>query len=194
MIYQLIGFILFLMGFVHLFNKIYKIEQNVIIQVQTLINKKPLIGFFQEIWFLGRTIFVFIIITLMILYDWKSGLVADVVLLITIGIENLIKMVFKRARPYQAIPSVSMLQLKEPTDTSFPSGDTLRIWYLALIIPAAFGSSVYLLLGLSMLALLVSFGRIAMGVHHPTDVLTGAGLGIIGAGTTIWLWHLLSLL
>ena len=130
----------------------------------------------------------------MILYDWKLGIVADAVILVIIGVEYIVKKVVTRTRPYNAIPSVSMLQLQEPTDTSFPSGDTLRIWFLAMIIPTAMGSGMFLLIGLILLALLVSTGRIILGVHYPSDVISGAGLGIFGAGTTIWLWHILNIL
>ena len=124
----------------------------------------------------------------------KLGLTAASVFLFIIGIEQLVKQAVNRKRPYKAHQSILMLQPQEPTDASFPSGDTLRIWFLALILPIAAGNSIYLLLAMILFALLVSLGRIAMGVHYLTDILAGAGLGILGAGTTIWLWHLFTLL
>jgi undecaprenyl-diphosphatase len=192
--YLLIGFILFLIGCTYRMSFLSEPEEQITYRIQTMFNKKPWIGFFRDIWFLGRTIFAFIILAIMIFYDWKIGLVANLILLITLAIEHLVKHLFNRTRPYGTAQSILLLQPVEPTDTSFPSGDTLRIWYLALIIPTIAGNSTSLLIGLGILALLVSLGRIVMGVHYLTDVLAGAGLGILGAGTTIWIWQLMSLL
>ena len=86
-----------------------------------------------------------------------------------------------------------MLQPIKPQDPSFPSGDALRVWYLALIIPTAFGDSGIFLVAGIILAILVSMGRMVMGVHYPSDVTAGMGLGFIGAGTSIWLWFILGL-
>ena len=88
----------------------------------------------------------------------------------------------------------SSTQPREPGDASFPSGDALRAWYLALILPVFAGGGLALALGLSVLAMLVTLGRMVMGVHYLTDTLAGAGLGMLGAGTTIWLWYLLHLI
>ena len=194
MIYQLTGFILFLLGCTCRISKLNELELKAASRIQTMFNKKPWIGFFQDIWFLGRTIFAFIIITILIFYDWKIGLAANLILLLTLAIEKLVKQISNRTRPYETAQYILLLQPAEPTDTSFPSGDTLRIWYLALIIPVIAGNSPSLLIGLGVLAMLVSFGRIVMGVHYPADVLAGAGLGTLGAGTTIWIWQLLGLL
>lgn len=87
-----------------------------------------------------------------------------------------------------------MAQPQKPTDPSFPSGDAFRIWYLVLILIAASGSNQVLGFIAILLAVLVSLGRMILGVHYLTDVLAGAGLGFLGAGTTIWLWHLFNLL
>jgi membrane-associated phospholipid phosphatase len=38
----------------------------------------------------------------------------------------------------------------------------------------------------SMVATLVSLGRLALGVHYPSDVIAGAGLGFIATATVIF--------
>jgi len=58
----------------------------------------------------------------------------------------------------------------------------MRIWYLAFIIPTAFGLPLPALFLFCCIAVLVSLGKIALGVHFPLDVIGGMGLGLIGAG------------
>jgi undecaprenyl-diphosphatase len=87
-----------------------------------------------------------------------------------------------------------MLQPKQPLDPSYPSGDALRVWFLALILPTAIGNPGLLLITGIVLASIVSIGRSVMGVHYPSDVIAGIGLGFIGAGTSIWLWQILGLI
>ena len=194
MIYQLIGLGLFLIGCAHLLKQTDAAEFKLGQRLQEYANNKILLAIFKEIWFLGRTTFAVIILFLMISFNMKLGLVAASIFLVIVGIEQLVKQAVNRKRPFEIHQSIRMLQPQEPTDTSFPSGDTLRIWFLAMILPISAGNSIYMLLAMIIIALLVSLGRIAMGVHYLTDILTGAGLGIIGAGTTIWLWHLFNML
>lgn len=86
-----------------------------------------------------------------------------------------------------------MLQPLKPLDPSFPSGDALRIWYLTLITAAIFSSLPFLIAAI-ILAAVISLGRIMMGVHYPSDVLAGSGLGVIAAGASIWIWGIFQLI
>ena len=78
----------------------------------------------------------------------------------------------------------------EPTQNmrSFPSGHTTGAfaiaWFAAYLSWRAGKPG----LGLAALfwALLVGISRIYMGVHWPTDIIGGAGMGLVGAGITIW--------
>jgi undecaprenyl-diphosphatase len=194
MIYQIIGLILILMGCSHLIIQTDNAETSLILFVQKISNRKPLIGFIREIWFLGRTTFLIIILLIITAFDWQLGGIAFAVFLVTAAIEMLIKVSFNRIRPFQNQPKILMLQPQEPSDPSFPSGDTYRIWYLALTLAFVFGNDPNVLLAMIVIALLVSVGRLAMGVHYLTDILAGAGLGLIAAGTAIWVWFYLGLL
>ncbi len=194
MLYQLIGFFFLLSGFSHLFKLTEPWEIKIAHLFQGSFKNKPWLPIFQEIWFFGRTSFAIIILLFLTAFNWQMGSVAIVVFLIIVGIENLIKNTFTRARPYSTISEINMLQPIEPTDPSFPSGDTLRVWYLALILPAITGENPILLIACVFLAILVSLGRMVMGVHYITDTVSGAGLGLLGAGTTIWLWNYLAIL
>lgn len=194
MIYQLLGLGLLLIGFTHLFDSIKTWETRIVHKVQGLFKNKPWLPIFQEIWFFGRTSFAIVTLLLLTSLRWKIGTIAMLVFLITVGIENIIKNVLNRSRPYAAHPEIYMLQPNSPVDPSFPSGDVLRIWYIALILPVAAGDSGLFLAASLLLAILVTLGRIILGVHYLTDTIAGIGLGMLGAGTTLWLWHFLQLL
>jgi undecaprenyl-diphosphatase len=193
MIYQIIGLFLLITSSTHLVDRIASFDTDVVRSLQNTFHKRPWLPLYQDIWSFGRTSFAVVTLLLFTAAYWKKGGVAFSVFLTIIGIEQIIKLIFKRSRPFNTHQDIRMLQPIEPHDPSFPSGDALRIWYLTLIIPAAFsGPSILLIAGI-ILAILVSLGRTVMGVHYPSDVTAGMGLGFIGAGTTIWLWFLLGL-
>jgi undecaprenyl-diphosphatase len=194
MIYLIIGLVLFILGLSYLIKPVHPLELSLGQNLQKLANRQPWINLFREIWFLGRTTFVFIMILLLVSYSWKLGTIAGAVFLLTVMIEQLVKPAFDRKRPFEEHSTLLMLQPQIPADASFPSGDCLRIWYLALILPFVAGNSPFLVLALILIASLVSAGRLVMGVHYLTDILAGAGLGFLGAGTTVWIWQMLGLL
>lgn len=194
MIYQLLGVILFIIGCTHRFKRTRTFDTQIVRSLQHLSNRNSWFPLFQESWFFGRTSFTIITLLLLTSLNWKLGLTASLVFLVTAGIEQIVKLVFNRSRPFSIEPDISMLQPIKPTDPSFPSGDALRIWYLALILPVAAGESGLFLAGSLLLAILVTTGRLVLGVHFLTDAIAGAGLGLLGAGTTLWLWYLLDLL
>ena len=134
---------LFIAGFTYLLPKIGQIEIPLMIRFQSLVNKRPWIGIFQEIWFLGRTVFSVIFLAALISYDWTLGSTASLIFLALVGFETLLKRVVNRIRPFNSSPEVLMLQPAEPGDASFPSGDALGIWFLALVLAIAAGSAAF---------------------------------------------------
>ncbi len=175
-----LGAFLFILGFAHMSPAIALLDARLF----RLLHKplRRLSGFFQVIWHLGRTPFALATLVLLVILDLHFGLTACVGFALIVSFEWFIKRSLKRARPFTLIPDAVMNQPKEPTDPSFPSGDALRIWYLALIIPFSLALPPIFLLLTCSIALLVSLGRIAMGVHFPLDVLAGTGLGLLGVG------------
>ena len=194
MIYYILGLILIVIGCFHLLGVADRVEPEIVLYVQNKFKNNPLLVFFKEIWFFGRTSFALIMLMFLTCFGWKMGSIAWGVFVVAVGIEHFVKKLSNRKRPYISHQAIAMLQPLEPTDSSFPSGDSLRIWYLALIVPAALGDSELFLSAAICLAVLVTLGRIVMGVHYFTDTLAGAGLGILSASTTIWLWTLMNIL
>lgn len=93
-------------------------------------------------------------------------------------INNLIlKNLIARIRPYEIINGLVPL-IEKPTDYSFPSGHTGSSFAAACILyrklPKRFGIPALLL------AMLIGFSRLYLGVHYPSDVLFGiiSGVGI----------------
>lgn len=194
MTYLLLGLILILFGCFHMFDKASPHEMKIVRYIQQISKQKSLLFFAREVWFFGKTSFALIMLVFLVCINWKTGLIAAGVFLVIVGIEYIIKTFYIRKRPFFENKEIVMLQPFEPLDSSFPSGDTMRVWFLALIIPAYTGNPTTFLTAAIILAFLVTMGRLVMGVHYLTDTLAGAGLGILGAGTTIWLWNLLDVL
>ena len=194
MTYQLIGLGLLALGFSHKLKPVNRLDRGVVKFLQESLGRSLFLVWFKEIWFFGRTTFAMILLVLLAGFNWKLGLPALAVFSIVAGLEKLVKLTFTRSRPFSVHQDIQMLQPREPVDPSFPSGDAMRIWFLVLILSIALGNSLFFGIISILLAVLVSLGRMILGVHFLTDVLAGAGLGCLGAGTTIWLWQIFQLL
>ncbi|MEJ2446575.1 MAG: phosphatase PAP2 family protein [Anaerolineales bacterium] len=193
MMTPLIGLGLFLLGCSYPIVKSSSLEIKFIAALQKQFGSKTVTQFFQEMWHFGRTSFALVVLVLLSCLSWQKGLVALSIFGITVGLERIVKQLFNRQRPFKNNQQIAMLQPLKPLDPSFPSGDALRIWYLALITAAIF-SSLPFWIAAAILALVISLGRIMMGVHYLSDVLAGSGLGVFAAGAAIWLWEIFQLI
>ncbi len=108
-----------------------------------------------------------------------AGLSAGVGLLVTAIVAHLVY----RARPFVAHPHAVHVFLSHARDSSFPSdhataGAAIAV---ALLLRRRWGLGALML----VLAAILDFGRIALGLHYLTDVLGGSA---IGAAAAIVLW------
>ena len=87
-----------------------------------------------------------------------------------------------RPRPYQVHQVIIMGE--RPLDHfSFPSGHTLH----AVMISSVLGWIQPILLVLMLpFSILIALSRMILGLHYPTDVLVGAGLGVLMASLMIY--------
>lgn len=100
-------------------------------------------------------------------------------LLLTSALVVIVKRTVRRARPagdFQA--------LTPPDRFSFPSGHTAASFALAI---AMFGAAPLLAPVVVLVAVLVGYARMYLGVHYPIDVLAGACIGVF-TGSLIALW------
>ena len=116
----------------------------------------------------------FFITMIIVLYIYKVLNFNDVIFL---GkgciINSLLKFLFKRARPYHAsekIKNYSGKDHKIGTDHySFPSGHTFAATFFSLFMLRKYPTEFLF----NIIAVLVGFSRIFLGVHYPTDIIGG---------------------
>ncbi len=105
----------------------------------------------------------------------KTGIILIISLMIGLLIGNIfLKNVVARERPFLSRLEIKLL-IASPKDFSFPSGHTLASFISATIIWLRHKKiRIYTLI----LAILISFSRLYLYVHFPSDVLIGIVLGI----------------
>ncbi|MHA1381954.1 MAG: phosphatase PAP2 family protein [Candidatus Helarchaeota archaeon] len=89
-----------------------------------------------------------------------------------------LKQAIKRTRPFNKIQDIKVLEQK-PESLSFPSWHTYNITAQGILVSYLLKSPLILIIML-LFAALVSFSRIQIGVHYPSDVIVGYLLGIVG--------------
>lgn len=105
-------------------------------------------------------------------------------LLVNIIIVNLIiKPAVGRQRPFEIVEGIKLLVLK-PQDPSFPSGHS-AISFCMLTTILFFSKSKTINIMASLLAILISFSRLYLYVHFPSDVFCGIIFGILSSLITL---------
>ena len=179
------GLILFLGGLGYHLPEVEAKETALIRAVQAHTRGIAIGAFFRTAWILGTTPFVILALASLFFHNSLTALLASAIYLCAALAERMIKVAMKRPRPFEAHPEIVMRQPHPPRDPSFPSGDCLRAWYLAVIIPFLLQLPwPFVALGI-FLAGLVAAGRIVMGVHYPSDAIAGTGLALLSAGFLI---------
>lgn len=103
-------------------------------------------------------------------------------LFLNLGLKNIVQ----RVRPYDRYADLIPLVAK-PRDFSFPSGHAgcsfAAACVLCMALPKGKKKWGYLLL---LLAAVIAFSRLYVGVHYPTDVLAGMVIGFLCAFITVF--------
>lgn len=139
----------------------------------------PVVSFYTK---LGDAGLLWIVLSLAMLF-WKptrkAGALALGAMVLGLIVTNLtIKPLISRPRPWLDWPIVPLVTEKDPN--SFPSGHTCAAFAAGLswarALPWKWGRAAAL-----VLAAMMGLSRLYVGVHYPSDVLTGAVIGSLCA-------------
>lgn len=107
---------------------------------------------------------------------------------LTIGLASVtstgVKYLFHRPRPFKAYPNDIIKRGADVGPLSFPSGHTTVAFASATAMTLTY-KKWYVALPSYLYAGFVGYSRMRLGVHYPSDVITGMIVGI-GAGLLTW--------
>jgi len=131
-----------------------------------------------------RVLFLMIVLSLLI-FGKKQGRVAAVLLVFSVILSDqvsshLIKPLVARVRPCHVVPDVHLL-VNCSEGLSFPSSHAANSFAPAVLTSLIYRRRIWLFLAI---AGVVAYSRIAVGVHYPLDVLSGAFVGSL-CGTAV---------
>ncbi|MFX1376082.1 MAG: phosphatase PAP2 family protein [Promethearchaeota archaeon] len=161
-----------------------------IIEKYNGIGGKPLTYILKFCSFFGReTLWIFLIaFYIFIWYD--PFLLANLTAVFLTGLFIIvtIKYTVKRPRPFERFENNKLKVLeKKPSSKSFPSWHSYNIVAYGLLIGSFLLKSPLITILMQLLALIISFSRIQLGVHYPSDVIFGYFIGIIGFFISIFI-------
>ncbi|MBI5680589.1 MAG: phosphatase PAP2 family protein [Methanobacterium sp.] len=105
----------------------------------------------------------------------NTAVLCIIALLIGYFLTEFLKYIVVRPRPYNVLESVHLLTTMD--GYSWPSGHTIAAFTGATLIGREYGTLCLILL--ILLASIVGFSRIYIGVHYPLDVVSGALIGVL---------------
>ena len=125
----------------------------------------------------GGCFWIALMVVLLFTEKYRNvGILAIIALILsTIMGEVIIKNIVQRPRPFLAVTTINML-IAKPLTYSFPSGHATVAFAVAGVLFEKFKKYGFIFI---MLALLISFSRIYLFVHYPSDVIAGIALGLV---------------
>ncbi|HAX50839.1 phosphatase PAP2 family protein [Muricomes intestini] len=169
-------------------NFLLQLEGNILLFIQEHIRQDWMTPFWIFITSLGNKGWFWLAVSALMLIPRRTrkiGIMALLALSIGFLITNLaLKNLVARIRPYETVEGLKLLIARQ-SDFSFPSGHACASFAAASVyfrkLPQKWGISAV------VLAALIAFSRLYVGVHYPTDVLAGAVIGIWAAWAAIHL-------
>ena len=166
----------------NILQSIQQLDGEILLLIQRYLRTDMLTPFMKSVTFLGNGGWFWILCAVVLLAvpkTRKTGYAAALSLIFGAIVTNLLlKNIVARPRPFAEIEALIPM-ITKPKDFSFPSGHTTASFAVALVmlrmLPKKFGIPAV------VLAALVAFSRLYLGVHYPTDVLAGALVGWLSA-------------
>ena len=175
-------------------------ERDILLWIHTHLRFAALTPVMRVLSLLGDKGIFWIALTLVLLLFRRTrrlGIYCAVSMVITFLVVNCaVKPLVARTRPYDLFPEIQILAHAEH-DFSFPSGHSANsfavAWILFRMTRRAYGTSRVMFRGAAkpygvaalVLAALIAFSRLYVGVHYPTDVLAGIAIAIALAELTL---------
>jgi undecaprenyl-diphosphatase len=102
-------------------------------------------------------------------------------------VEDVVKPIVGRARPFVAQPAITVVGEYRPSTYSFPSGHAAQSFAAAMVLASALPRRKVWWFAL---AAIIAFARIYIGVHYPLDVavgtIVGLAVGVVVTGGGTW--------
>ena len=167
---------------------VQNLDGEILLQIQQHLRTDMLTPLMKFVTFLGNGGWFWILCAVVLLAipkTRKTGYAAVLSLIFGVIVTNLLlKIIVARPRPFAEIEALIPL-IAKPTDFSFPSGHTTASFAVALVmlrmLPKKIGIPAV------VLAALVAFSRLYLGVHYPTDVLVGFVVALVGSLLAVWI-------
>jgi len=139
----------------------------------------------------GEWVFVAIVVTWFV-FAWTRGRASDrrgaILALagagVALGINQILSRIWDRPRPFVADPARVHVLIAFARDSSFPSDHAAAGFAIALalfLIHRRLGTLTLIAAGV------MSYARVYVGLHYPSDVLVGALIGLAATGALV-LW------
>ena len=172
----------------NILQSIQQLDGEILLLIQRYLRTDMLTPFMKSVTFLGNGGWFWILCAVVLLAvpkTRKTGYAAALSLIFGAIVTNLLlKNIVARPRPFAEIEALIPM-ITKAKDFSFPSGHTTASFAVALVmlrmLPKKFGIPAV------VLAALVAFSRLYLGVHYPTDVLTGFVIALVGSMLSVWI-------
>lgn len=167
-----------------IFNKLDNWDQKIILRYNG-IGGRTFTIFLKILSFFGReTIWLFLMVFyLFVFYDPLLFSYISSIFLLGVAIIVPIKKIISRDRPFESLEDIKVLERK-PTSRSFPSWHAYNVASQGLLLSFLLNSLLVATIVL-IIAMIISFSRIQLGVHYPSDVIFGFFIGFIGFSLAI---------
>lgn len=143
--------------------------------------------FWKCITMLGDSGWFWIVLSILLMIPKRTrwiGITSFTALVIGALITNVtLKNLVARTRPYEVVDGLILL-IERQSDFSFPSGHTCASFAAAVVYWRMMDKKYSI--PLLILAALIAFSRLYVGVHYPSDVLAGLLIGLFAAWAA---WH-----
>lgn len=161
---------------------LYELDVNILLFIQEHLRFDFLTPILKFLTMLGDHGMLWIGVALLLVFIKRTrpiGATASASLAINALLVNVfLKNIVARTRPYEVIDGLTRL-VGEQSDFSFPSGHTSSAFSVAVVMfmlmPKKYGVPALIV------ATLIAYSRLYVGVHYPSDVIGGLIIGILAS-------------